>query len=145
MPQLQGIGIPFYRCKPACLASKSFTVGSAGRLRKELRRIIRKIFPDHCRCKGRILQPAQGFYIHLRKACGNKQSALIGQTLCDRLRRGHFAVVVSGTEELHIVAPFSPQDAHNTSLCCCGRGSPLPVHFPPGAPLPTLCREKHPL
>ena len=111
MPQFQGIGVPFHRGKIARLAAKSLTVGGAGGLGQKFRRIIRQIFPDHSCGQCRIIQLTQGSDVHLRKALGNKQAALIGQALGDRLRRGHFTIRVSGTEELHIVAPFSAQDA----------------------------------
>ena len=111
MPQFQGVGVPFHRGKIARLAAKSLTVGGAGGLGQKFRRIIRQIFPDHSCGQCRIIQLTQGSDVHLRKALGNKQAALIGQALGDRLRRGHFTIRVSGTEELHIVAPFSAQDA----------------------------------
>ena len=114
VPQLQGIGVPFHRGKIACLAAKSSPVGAAGGLGQEGGVVIGQVLPHNGGCQRGVIQPAQGFYIHLRKTFRHKQTALIGQPLRDCLRRSYFAVLISGTEKLHGHRSFSPRNVPGT-------------------------------
>ena len=114
VPQLQSIGIPFHRGQIACLAAKSSPVGTAGGFSQERGIVIGQVLPHNGGCQRGIIQPAQSFYIHLRKTCRHKQAAFIGQPLCNRLRRGYFAVLISGTEKLHGHRSFSPRNVPGT-------------------------------
>ena len=130
MPQFQGIGVPFHRGKIACLAAKSSPVGAAGGLGQEGGVVIGQVLPHNGCCQRGVVQPAQGFYIHLRKTFRHKQTALIGQPLCDRLRRSYFAVLISGTEKLHGHRSFSPRNVPGTFPVV--RQSPrFAAYFPP--------------
>ena len=130
VPQLQGVGVPFHRGKIACLAAKSSPVGAAGGLGQESGVVIGQVLPHNGGCQRRIVQPAQGFYIHLRKIFRHKQTALIGQSLCNCLRRSYFAVLISGTEKLHGHRSFSPRNVPGTFPVV--RQNPrFAVYFPP--------------
>ena len=114
VPQLQGVGVPFHRGKIACLAAKSSAIGAAGGLGQEGGVVIGQVLPHNGGCQRGVIQPAQGFYIHLRKTFRHKQTALIGQPLRDCLRRSYFAVLISGTEKLHGHRSFSPRNVPGT-------------------------------
>ena len=114
VPQLEGIGVPFHRGKIACLAAKSSPVGAAGGLGQEGGVVIGQVLPHNGCCQRGVVQPAQSFYIHLRKTFRHKQTALIGQPLCNCLRRSYFAVLISGTEKLHGHRSFSPRNVPGT-------------------------------
>ena len=145
VPQLQGIGVSFHRGKIACLAAKSSAIGAAGGLGQERGVVIGQVLPHNGCCQRGVVQPAQGFYIHLRKTFRHKQTALIGQPLCNCLRRSYFAVLISGTEKLHGHRSFSPRNVPGTFPVV--RQNPrFAVYFPPVPRfLPKVRRERHPL
>ena len=93
MPQLQRIDVLRHRSQIARLAAERCTIGRFRCLCQELFGIIRQVFPHDGRCHLRVIQRTKCLDIHLRKACRDKQAALVGQALCNRLRRGHHAVI----------------------------------------------------
>ena len=126
VPQLQRVGIPFHRSQITGLAAEGFPVGPAGSFGQEVLRIVGQIFFDDGSCHGRIIQLTQRLHIHLREAFRHEQTALIGQALCDRFRRSHLAVLVSGTEKLHRCRSFFRRRTRKTRSCCCGREALCP-------------------
>ena len=109
MPQLKGIGVPFHRGQIACLAAERLPVGGAGGFSEEVLGVIGQIFADDGSGQRGIIQLAQRPDVHLRKAFRDEQTALIRQALCDRLRGGHNAVMVSRAEKFHHYRSFLPE------------------------------------
>ena len=131
MPQLKGIGVPFHRGQIACLAAERLPIGGAGGFSKEVLGVIGQIFADNGSGQRGIIQLAQRPDVHLRKAFRDEQTALIRQALCDRLRGGHNAVMVSRAEKFHHYRSFLPE---GPSLGLILRQRPEAVFclFPPG-------------
>ena len=112
MPQLQRIDVLRHRSQIARLAAERCTIGRFCCLCQELFGIIRQVFPHDDRCHLRVIQCTKCLDIHLRKACRDKQAALVGQALCNRLRRGHHAVTISCAVKLHDLSLLFYQRAH---------------------------------
>ena len=142
VPQLKGIGIALHRGQITGLAAEGLTIRRASSLSEEVFRVIGQIFADDGSGQLRIIQLAQCLHVHLRKTFRDEQAALIRQALCDRLRGGHNAGMVSRAEKFHRYRSFLPK---GPSLGLVVRQRPRAVFclFPPA--LPAISRKKHPL
>ena len=109
VPQLKGIGIALHRGQITGLAAEGFTISRASSLSEEVFRVVGQIFADDGSGQLRIIQLAQCLHVHLRKAFRDEQAALIRQALCDRLRGGHNAGMVSRAEKFHRYRSFLPK------------------------------------
>ena len=142
VPQLKGIGIALHRGQITGLAAEGLTISRASSLSEEVFRVVGQIFADDGSGQLRIIQLAQCLHVHLRKTFRDEQAALIRQALCDRLRGGHNAGMVSRAEKFHRYRSFLPK---GPSLGLVVRQRPRAVFclFPPA--LPAISRKKHPL
>ena len=142
VPQLKGIGIALHRGQITGLAAEGLTISRTSSLSEEVFRVVGQIFADDGSGQLRIIQLAQCLHVHLRKTFRDEQAALIRQALCDRLRGGHNAGMVSRAEKFHRYRSFLPK---GPSLGLVVRQRPRAVFclFPPA--LPAISRKKHPL
>ena len=94
--------------------------------------MIGQVLPHDGRCHFGVFQPTNRLDIHLRKALRNKQTALVGQALCNGLRRTYHTVPVSRAEKLHCRRSFSSAGPQWPFFDGSGKRHFLP--FPTGAP-----------